>query len=77
MEKQNNYKQIDLFSYKLKAKVVIFINISYFPLFLTTRNICTCGKNHSNCDIKYQIVNALNGNSIHLQGIVAKLKNND
>jgi len=43
-----NYKQINLFSYELKAKVVFFIEMSNYRIELKTTNVFNFRKSGSN-----------------------------
>jgi len=55
-----NYKQINLFPYELKAKVVIFIEMCNYRIELKTTNVFNFRKNKSNIWNKTLKVNNLN-----------------
>jgi len=72
-----NYKQINLFSYELKAKVVIFIETSNYRIELRTTIAVNFGKNKSeteNNTLKYNNLNIKNRLQYQI-GLISK--NND
>ncbi|MBW8326766.1 MAG: hypothetical protein K0M50_18525 [Prolixibacteraceae bacterium] len=72
-----NYKQINLFSYELKAKVVIFIETSNYRIELRTTIAANFEKNKSEIEnniLKYNNLNTKNRLQYQI-GLISK--NND